>query len=97
MADAKTKKQVGKSADEFLKAYDKNTIVPKRIRDALESLGASWLPEVEFMRLAQLSTTDLAMFREQFEDYFLIVGSHNPKRIWFGDKKLAADMRAKVS
>lgn len=90
------KATVGRSPDEFDQLYDKNIIIPRKIRDALERLGPSWLREQQFIQNAGVNTTELAAYREQFEDYFVTVGGRNGHRIWFGDKRLASEKRAKV-
>lgn len=88
------KKSAGKPLDDFRAAFSKDFIVPKKIRDGIAQLGADgWLPEVEFMRLCQLSTTDLANYREQFEDFFVLTNGRNPKRMWAGSKATADKMR----
>lgn len=88
---------------EFRKQYDKDVIVPEKIRAALETLakkrkdGTAWLSEVPFLKAAGLSTTDLALFREQFADFYVNVGTErSPKRVWFGTKKAAAAARETV-
>lgn len=88
---------------EFRKLYDKNVIVPDKIRGALEALakkrsdGTAFLAEVPFLKSAALSTTDLALFREQFAAFYVNVGTERqPKRVWFGTKKAAAAARETV-
>jgi hypothetical protein len=83
----------GKSADEFRKLHDPNYIVPKRIKDALAALGDGWEYEIEFLRLAGISTTQLGQFREQFEDHIVLIGGRNPKKVWAGTVKLAEELR----
>ena len=108
MAEAKTKApaataagkaepKLGKSLQDFRAEHDKSYIVPKRIKDALEKLGDGWEYEVHFLRLAGLSVTDLAAYRDQFEAHIVVVGGRNSKRIWVGTSKLAAQMREMVS
>jgi hypothetical protein len=97
MTDAKAKTvhkpKVGRTVDEFRAAHDKNYIIPARIRAALEKLGDGWEYEMELMKLAGISTTDVARFRSQFEEHIVTVAGQNPKRIWAGTKKLAAQLR----
>lgn len=90
------KPSTGKSLQDFRAEHDKSYIVPKRIREAVAKLGDGWLYEVEFLRLAGLSTTDLAAYRDEFLDYVVNVGSaggKTPRRIWAGTKALAQKMR----
>lgn len=92
-------KPVGKTSAEFLKTYDKSTIVPAKIREALDKLGKSWLSDLDFMRMAGVSPTDMTHFCDEFEEYVVVVTENGRKgrRIWFGDKTLAAEMRGKLS
>lgn len=83
----------GKTLADFRAEHDKSYIVPKRIRDALAKLGEGWLYEVEFLRVAGLSTTDLAAYRDEFTEHTVTVGGRTTKRIWVGDKSLAKKMR----
>lgn len=57
--------------------------------------------ELEFMRRSKISSTELGRYRRDFLDYVVVVGrcrgtsgAHNPRRVWFGDSKVAAKMRA---
>lgn len=90
-------KGAGRTLQDFRAEHDKSFIIPARIREALKKLGAGWEYEVGFLRLASLSTTDLAAYRDEFADYVVLVGGRNPKRIWAGTKELAAQMRQMVS
>lgn len=87
------KPAAGKSLADFRAEHDKSFIVPKRIRDAIAKLGDGWLYEVEFLRLAGLSTTDLATYRDEFAEHTVNVGGRTPKRVWVGTKALAQTMR----
>ena len=90
----------GKSLDDFRSTHDKNYIVPKKIKDALEKLGDSWEYEIDFVKLAGISTTDLFRFREQFEEHIVEVksnsGSHK-KNVWAGTVKFATKLREMAS
>lgn len=88
-----TKQVKGKSIEDFRKAHDKSFIVPAKIKDGLAQLGESWEYEAEFIRRCSLCQTDMAAYRERFEDHFIIIGGKNPKRIWAGTKKLADQLR----
>ena len=84
----------GKTIADFRAAHDKSFIVPKKIEMAIKALGnEGWEYEVTFLKLAGLSTTDLAMYRENFEDYVVVVNGKNPKRLWAGSIQLAKKMR----
>lgn len=91
------KQKVGKGRDDFRALHDKSFIVPAKIRAAIAKLGKSgWEYEQQFMKLAELSTTDLAAHRDQFEDHIVTVGGRNPKRCWCGSKELATELRTMV-
>lgn len=86
----------GKTIEEFRSAHDKNYIIPKRIKEALAKLGDGWEYEVEFMKLAGLSTSDLVTFRDQFEAYIVPVkvnGTSHRKNVWAGTPAFAAKLR----
>jgi hypothetical protein len=89
--------------DDFRATYDKNVIVPNKIKAGLEKLlalradGTAWATDVNFLKTAGLSTTDLARFREQFVEFQVNVGTdRQPKWVWFGSKKAAAKAREAV-
>lgn len=93
----------GQGLDEFAAQYDKNVIVPNKIKAGLEKLanrrkdGTAWETEVNFLKTAALSTTDLSLFRDQFTAYHVNVGTdRQPKRVWFGSKVAADKARSKV-
>ena len=86
----------GKDLTAFRAAHDPAFIVPQKIRAALAELGESWESEVEFIRRSGTSTTNLALFREEFSDFYVEVGGRNAKRLWAGTKGFAAKMRETV-
>lgn len=89
-------KAKGKSLEEFRQTHDKGFIVPQRVRAALETLGDSWLYESEFAKLANVSSSDLAVFRDRFAD-FIVVVRRDGKRVWAGTKALAKKLRGMVN
>lgn len=92
---AVTAKQ-GRSLDDFRSQHDKDFIVPRRLRDALKALGPSnWEYEAQFARLASVGLADLATYREQFEEYVVVLGREG-KRAWAGSPNLATKMRSMV-
>ena len=89
--------KVGKSLDDFRALHDKSYIVPKKIGEGLQSLGEhNWEYEVEFLKRCGLSTTDLAAYRDQFQEFWLETGGRNPKRVWAGSKGFAKKLREKL-
>lgn len=87
-----------KTIADFKAAHDPNVIVPAKIRTALAAIEKEgpehWLYESDFMRLAGLSTTQIALFRDQFAAHIIeaTVG-RNMKRVYFGSAKVAAKLR----
>jgi len=89
-----------KTLADFKAAHDPNVIVPNKIRTALASIekegSEHWLYEVDFLKLSGLSTTQLAMFRDQFAAHIVEApGAHGKqtKRVYFGNAKVAAKLR----
>ena len=89
----------GKSLEEFRLAHDKNYIIPKKIKEALAKLGSSWEYEIDFVKLAGVSTMDMIRFRDQFESHIVEVksnGSHK-KNVWAGTTEFARKLREAAS
>lgn len=89
-----------KTLADFKAAHDPNVIVPSKIRAALAAIEKEgpehWLYEVEFIKLAGVSTTQIAAFRDQFAAHIVEApGSHGKigKRVYFGSVKVAAKLR----
>jgi len=87
-----------KTLADFRSVHDRNVVIPQKINNALVAMfkeGAeNWEYEVDFVRRAGISQTDLGQFRAKFEDNIVNVGSErNPKRVWFADKKAATKAR----
>lgn len=83
----------GRSLTEFKQTYDKDTIVPGKIRAALEKLGDSWCYEKEFVEMSGVSFGDLAAYREMFEDCWVYI-KRDSKRVWAGTPEFAAKLRS---
>lgn len=86
-------KSIGRGIDDFRAAHDPDFIVPNRIREGLVKLGDSWAYEVDFLKLCALSTTQLSLYREQFEEFYVSTGGKSSKRVWAGTKGFAAKLR----
>ena len=99
MSKASPQPASGKTLADFRAAHDRNVIVPAKIRKALEEMGAehaeNWEYELDFMRRAGISQTDMGMFRPQFADHIVEVGGKNPKKVWFASTKVAEKARGK--
>jgi hypothetical protein len=90
-------KKVGRTQAEFRALHDKGFIIPSRMRAGIKALGPDgWEYEAEFMKLADISTTDLGMYRDQFADYQAVAtttkssgGGVRKKIIWCGSVAFA--------
>jgi hypothetical protein len=91
-ADKAPAQTVGRSLAEFKQTYDKNTIIPQKVRAALKELGTAWEYEAEFIKRADISYTDLAAFRDMFSDHVVIVKREN-KKIWCGTVAFANQLK----
>lgn len=91
------KKKSAKTLADFRAAHDKNVIIPNKINAALAAMAAegseSWEYEVDFLRRASVSTTDLAAFRQQFERHIVETTGKSVKRVWFATEKAAKAAR----
>jgi len=89
-ANASAKTQ-GRTLDEFRHTYDKDTIIPQRINEALKRLGGGWVFEVEFAKMAAVSLSDLGNYRDGFADH--VVALRESRRAWAGTTATAKAMR----
>lgn len=95
-----TKPKSPKTLADFRAAHDPNVIVPAKIKAALAAMKAehaeSWAYEGDLMKRAEISTTNVAMFRDQFASHIVETRGKNPKRVWFADPKVAEKARVGV-
>lgn len=93
------KKAAGKTLDDFRSAHDRNVIVPTKIRKALAEMEAehpeNWEYELDFMRRAGISQTDIGAFRPQFDAHIVETAGKNQKKVWFASAKVAEKARGK--
>jgi transposase len=85
----------GRTLAQFRQAHDKDTIIPAKIRTALKELGAAWLYEGEFIKLAGITYADVNAYRELFAANVIVLRSDN-KRVWAGTTGLAKQLRELV-
>lgn len=94
---SKVQAKTGKDLSAFRAAHDKNVIVPAKIKGALEEMlkehPENWTYESDFIKRAQISQTDIGMFREQFTDHIVETSGKVSKRVWFASAKVAAKAR----
>lgn len=81
----------GRSISDFRRQYDKDTIVPAKIRAALKTLGSAWVYEKEFVKMADVSFADIGNYREMFEDFFITLPNKG-KRVWGGTAKFVKQL-----
>lgn len=94
-----------RTAADFEAAHDKSIIVPNAIRAgiaAMLKLGPQHFEYDEgFRALSGLQASELAAYRDQFKQYWLITPGRSSnkggKRAWFGNPKLAAKYREKFN
>lgn len=77
--------------------FNPNVIVPKRIEKALKVLGANAMTALDFSKAAGITTTQLAQFSEQFEEYQISVRDNGKlKNVWCGTKEFAQAARDRL-
>jgi hypothetical protein len=93
-------KTQAKTLADFNANFNPDVKVPMRLKAALASLAGegpeAWEYEVDFIKRAAVSTTQIAKYREQFTKHFVAVRmdrSGSIKNIWFGDPKVAEKAR----
>ncbi len=91
----KGKQKLGRPLTEFRATFDKDFIVPKRIREGLKELGNGWEYEAEFIRHIGVRAIDLAAYRDQFADHIVTIRVES-KRAWAGTVAAAKQMREMV-
>ena len=94
-AEAKeVKKPAGRSLTDFRKAYDKDTIIPSKIKAGLTELGQSWEYESEFVKRCGISFNDMGNYRDQFEGNWMVIRGDG-KKVW-SSVKLIEEMKGMV-
>jgi len=96
-------KKAGRTLADFRAAHDKNVIIPAKIKKALDEMAKQGPQhheyEADLVRIAGISQSDLAKFREQFAEHIVVVNHQNgkalssPKNVWFHDVKVARQLR----
>jgi hypothetical protein len=91
-----------KTLADFKAAHDPNVIIPAKIQAALDAMlkegPEHWVYEGDFLKLAGLSVTQLAEFRDRFAAHIVVVpgkSGSSPKRVYFGNAKVADKLRLK--
>jgi hypothetical protein len=86
--------KTGKSLADFRQQYDKDFIIPTRVKAALKELGGGWEYEVQFAKVAGVSLADLGNYRDQFIDH--VVTLKESRRVWAGTVQMAETMRGMI-
>lgn len=96
-------KKPGRTIADFRAAHDKNVIIPMKIKKALEEMAKHgpehFEYEADLVRVAGISQSDLAKFRDQFADHIVVANHQNgkalssAKNVWFHNVKVARDLR----
>lgn len=92
-----TVKKTGRTLEAFANEYDDDVKIPAKIKAALETLGDSWVYEQELLRIAAISTTQLAAYRERFKEYWVPTSNDTRgKKVWAGTPAFAKQLRARI-
>ena len=87
--------KAGHSLAEFRQTYDKDLIVPTKIKAALKSLGSGWEYEMEFTKRSGVGISDLGNYRMLFEGNWYQIRKDG-KRVWSGSKATIESIREMV-
>ena len=90
-APAPGEPKTARSLAEFRAAYDKDYIIPRRIKEGLSQLGSGWEYETEFAKLIGVSLQDLGRYRDKFAQH--VVSLREGRRAWAGRASVADEMR----
>lgn len=80
-----------RSVIDFRKLYDKDIIVPQKIRAAFKIMP-DWLYETEFVREAGLTLADLAAYRDMFVDHIVTL-KRDSRRVWARTPAIAEQLK----
>src|SRR5882724_5125714 len=94
-------KKVVRTLNDFKAAHDPDVIIPAKIKIALaaiEKIGPEHYEyEQDFVKMAGISVTQLARYRDQFEAYWLLTAGSNgkasQKRVYFGNTKIVTKLK----
>lgn len=74
--------------------YNPAIIIPNKIRGGLKELGEAACTPNDFARLCGISSMQLAMYENLFEEFTaIVVDNGRRKTLWCGTPKLAAEIR----
>ena len=87
--------KAGRSLSEFRQTYDKDLIVPTKIKAALKALGSGWEYEMEFSKRSSVGIHDISTYRQMFEGNWHQIRKDG-KRVWSGSKATIESIREMV-
>jgi hypothetical protein len=93
------KRTTPRTLADFKAQHDPSVVIPNKIRAALAQLvkrgKENWVYEPELLQLAGITQPQLTTYRDGFEAHIVMTstGGRSPKRVWFGDAKVARRFR----
>ena len=94
-AQVEATKKTGRSLNDFRSEYDKNYIVPRKIKEALMELGEGWEYEVNFAKIAGVGLVDMGNYRDEFSQHIVVLNREG-RRAWAGTVATAHKMREMI-
>lgn len=86
------------SLEDIRSKHDLDYIIPQAIEKAIEKLGEEYsLYELDFCKLAGISTSNIAKYRDQYEEYWCTPRDSKTTRIWCGSVEMANSVRRRIS
>ena len=85
-------RKAGRSLAEFRSEYDKDYIIPAKIKAGIKELAGGWEYEVAFAKLAGVSLADLSAYRDAFAYHWFPI-KRDGKRVWAATAELARKLK----
>jgi hypothetical protein len=92
-ADA-PKKVEERSLSAFAQKYDKDTIVPMRVKEGLKTMP-DWLYEMEFSRHSGVTLADLGLYRDMFNEHIVEI-KRESRRVWAKTPVIAGKLKEMI-
>lgn len=88
------------SLQSFRETYDKDYIIPRRIKDGLRTLlddegNPGWAYEVQFAKHCGVSPQDLGNYRDSFASHVVVL-SRDGRRAWAATPEVATTLRGMI-
>lgn len=94
-AAPKSTTQPGRDLTAFSDLHDRSTIIPRKIRDGLKSLGQRWMYAHEFAKHCGISKEQLSQYGADFGDHWTDLRTDR-KRVWAGSAAFLQQLKARV-